>query len=109
MSRLDTLLKFHEEDPDDAFLRFAVASEYLKTGDLDRALEWFEGLAAGSPDYVGTWYHLGGLYARLGREEDAVRTYETGIAVATRQADHHSRSELERALAEVRTQPGNDP
>ena len=44
MDRLETLLQYHGEDPDDSFIRFAVASEYRKRGDLQAALTWFEGL-----------------------------------------------------------------
>lgn len=101
MSRLDALLQFHAEDPNDAFVRFAVASEYLKEGNLHEALAWFERLVRDKPEYVGTYYHLGGLHARLDHTSDAVRTYQLGIEEARRQGDHHARSELERALMDV--------
>lgn len=99
--RLDLLLEYHREDPDDPFTRFALAREYLKRGELAEALAAFEGLVRDAPDYVGTYYHLGKLYAELGRTEDAVATFEAGIAVATAQGDAHSRSELQGALLEA--------
>lgn len=101
MSRLDSLMAFHAEDPNDGFTRFAIAMEHLKDQNLEAALAWFENLVADQPDYVGTYYHLGRLYDRLGRRADAIRTLDGGIEEAGRQGDHHSRAELERARAEV--------
>ena len=38
--RTEQLLDFLEADPHDAFLLFALAQEYLKTGDLQKAHDW---------------------------------------------------------------------
>ncbi|HIG73006.1 MAG TPA: tetratricopeptide repeat protein [Bacteroidetes bacterium] len=101
MDRLAALTAFHDEDPDDPFTRFALAQEHLKRDDADRALAFFEGLVRDHPDYVGTYYHLGALYAALGRDDDALRTYREGIATATRANDLHARAELQSALLEA--------
>src|SRR5690606_586675 len=98
MDRLAALLDFHRDDPDDPFTRFALAQEYLKAGADDRALAFFEGLIQDHPDYVGTYYHLGKLYERLGRDEAATATYRAGVAAATRAGDAHARAELQGAL-----------
>ena len=99
--RLQALQAFHEEDPDDAFVRFALAQEYLKCGDIEQALRFFEGLVSDDPEYVGTWYHLGKLYQELGRREDAIRTYKQGVAIAGRQRDTHAQAELRDALMQI--------
>lgn len=99
--RLEALKAFYDEDPSDPFTRFALAQEYLKRGDDEAALEFFEGLAADEPDYVGTYYHLGKLYERLGRTEDAKATYRRGIQFAQRQRDAHARAELQDALMQA--------
>lgn len=101
MNRLEALLAFHREDPADAFTRFALAQEYRKAGDSERALGYFEGLVAEHPDYVGTYYHLGKLYEELGRTEDALRTYRAGIEQARAAGDLHARAELQGALLEA--------
>ena len=98
MSRLQTLLEFLEQDPTDAFTRFAVASEYLKMGDSEAALSYFEGLVDDNPRYVGTYYHLGSLYVQMGRPDDAEQTYRAGIKMASELRDHHARAELQDAL-----------
>ena len=98
MNRLDALLAFYAEDPQDAFTRFALASEYLKAEEIDKALTFFEGLVQDIPSYVGTYYHLGKLYHSLGRNDDALQTYQQGIKIATDARDLHARAELQDAL-----------
>lgn len=95
--RLKKLQAFYEDDPDDAFTRFALAQEYLKRDRVDDALTFFEDLVETDPDYVGTYYHLGKLYERLGRTDDAIDTYEQGIEVAREQRDSKNLSELQDA------------
>lgn len=101
MDRLETLLQYHDEDPDDPFIRYALAQEHLKRGEANDALQYFERLADDHPDYVGTYYHLGKLYEALGRSDDAIRTYQTGIGYAARASELHARSELQGALLEA--------
>ena len=96
--RLQALLSFYKEDPNDPFTRFALAREYLGRGETDEALVFFEKLVADDPAYVGTYYHLGKLYEDLSRKQDAIRTYEAGIQVAQQQRDAHARAELQDAL-----------
>ena len=98
MDRLAALLDFHRVDPDDAFTRFALAQEYLKRGDTDAALGFFDALVHDHPDYVGTYYHLGKLYETLGRTESAAEAYRAGIVAATQAGDTPARSELQGAL-----------
>lgn len=106
MNRITTLLEFLSEDPDDAFVRFALASEYVKAGEFDAALMWFEKLVLDQPDYVGAYYHLGKLYLRLGRENEALKTFDDGIEAASRVNDFHAASELRSAKMEVETGDG---
>jgi tetratricopeptide (TPR) repeat protein len=95
--RLDQLQSFYEDDPDDPFTRFALAQEHLKHENVEEALAFFEELVETDPDYVGTYYHLGKLYERLDRKEDALDTYEQGIEVAREQREQKTLSELQDA------------
>ena len=99
--RLDALQAFLKEDPEDSFTRFALAQEYLKRDETQRALAFFEELMEKDPAYVGTYYHLGKLYENLGRSDDAIATYERGIETATEQRDAHTRAELQDALLQA--------
>lgn len=98
VDRIDQLLTFLKEDPDDAFTRFALAQEYARNGNEEAALTHYEALLADHPGYLGTYYHLGQLYRALDREEEAVATFQAGIAEAGRQNDLHTRSELQNVL-----------
>lgn len=101
MSRLKQLLAFHEEDPDDSFVRFALAAEYVKLKQFDEALATFQALYENDPSYVGLYFHYGKLLRQLGRPDHAALIYREGIAVATRLTDFHARSELQSALLEM--------
>ena len=95
--RLQQLIEFLKESPNDAFLTYALATEYLKLGQTEAALQHYEGLVRAHPDYVGTYYHLGRLYEALGRRADAVATYEDGMQAARNKRDMHAFSELQGA------------
>ena len=99
--RLDQLRSFYEEDPEDPFTRYALAQEHLKQDNPSRALALFEELVETDPDYVGTYYHLGKLYERLGRPEDAKATYRAGVEVCEDQGATKDLSELRDALMQM--------
>lgn len=97
VDRLTRLKAFYEEDPEDPFTRFALAQEHLKRGNTEEALSFFEELVDTDPGYVGTYYHLGKLYERLDRTDEALSTYEQGIEVAREQGETKALSELQDA------------
>lgn len=99
--RLEKLLEFIKNEPNDEFLKYALATEYLRLNDTDKALAYYEDLVNNHPSYVGTYYHLGKLYETLNRKDDAVRTYETGMKVAREKRDNHAFSELQSVYNEL--------
>ncbi len=96
-ARLLQLEKLLSENPKDSFVLFAIAKEYESMDQADLAREQYVQLLNGDPDYVGAYYHLGKLYEELGRETEALQTYETGIRKAEAQGDQHSKRELAEA------------
>ena len=101
ISRLQKLLDLYEKDPSDAFIRYGIALEYSSLQQYNDALDWFERLRSDVPDYLPTYYMLGGLYSRTGRPEQARVVYEEGIAVARRANDMHTLSEIRAAIDEL--------
>jgi tetratricopeptide (TPR) repeat protein len=99
--RLEQLLQFQTERPNDAFLLFALAKEYEKLGEKDAALAHYQKIVTTTPDYVGVYYHLGKLQEALDQPSEAVATYKAGIAVAQRIGDRHAHSELAAAKMEL--------
>lgn len=104
-ARLQKLLEFFEKDPSDPFLRYALATEYLKLKEYPTALVYFEDLVKDHPKYIATYYHLGKLYETLGRREDAIQIYQQGMNVARGANDSHAFTELRAAFLSV---TGND-
>jgi tetratricopeptide (TPR) repeat protein len=94
-NRLQKLLDFLENEPNDPFLKYALATEYLNSNEPDKALSYYEDLVRNHPDYVGTYYHLGKLYEALDRKEDAIHTYQNGMVAARKSNDMHAFSELQ--------------
>lgn len=95
ITRLQKLLDFYKNEPNDPFLKYALATEYLSKNDLVTALEYFEDLVQNHSDYVGTYYHLGKLYEKLDRKDNAIKTYTSGMAIARSAGDNHAFSELQ--------------
>jgi tetratricopeptide (TPR) repeat protein len=93
--RLQKLLDFLKNEPNDPFLKYALATEYLQLNEPETALKYYQDLVSNHKEYVGTYYHLGKLYEALNRKEDAIRTYQDGINVARIARDTHALSELQ--------------
>jgi tetratricopeptide (TPR) repeat protein len=93
--RLEKLLNFLENEPDDPFLKYALATEYFNSKDWEKAISYYEDLLHNHPDYVGTYYHAGKLYEQMDRKDDAISTYQKGMEVARNAKDMHAFSELQ--------------
>ncbi len=95
--RLKKLQQFLAQTPNEPFLKYAIALEYLKLEEDQQALAQFEKITQEHPLYVGTYYHLGKLYEKLQLEEQALPCYKRGMDVARQLEDHHAFSELQGA------------
>jgi Tfp pilus assembly protein PilF len=98
MERQEKLKEFIARDPSDYFSRHALAMEYIKTGNEQDAKELLEKILKDNPSYIGSYYHLGKLYERLGKNDLAEAVYEKGIEVAAKLNDRHAMGELNTAL-----------
>jgi tetratricopeptide (TPR) repeat protein len=99
-TRLDTLLQFYKDEPNDPFNIYALAIEYQKI-DIAKSLEYFETLLREHETYVPTYYHAAKLFQDLGNIERAITVYEKGIAVAKSQNDSKAARELKSAYDEL--------
>ena len=101
MERIDKLKTFLQANPDDSFLKHALALEYVKLGDENAARKLFEEILTRDPAYVGSYYHLGKLLERLGEANEALNWYEKGMAAARQAGDRHALGELQGAYDEL--------
>jgi Flp pilus assembly protein TadD len=97
-SRLEKLEDFLAASPDDSFVRYGLAQEYLRQGRAEQAVAQFRELLARHADYKAAYFHLGQALEKLGRLDEARQAYQTGIEVTARLGDEHARSELQAAL-----------
>jgi len=95
--RLEYLETLLAEDPQDSFVKYAIAKEYEKLDELKVSIEKFEALRKEDPDYVGLYYHLAFIYTEIDEIEKALEVYDAGIEVAKAQNDLHALSELRNA------------
>ncbi len=95
-SRLPQLLAFLEEDPEDPFVLYALATEYRSEQPL-KALSFYEHLLEKHPHYVATYYHAALLYVDREEPEKAEQTFERGIVEAKEQNEALALRELQNA------------
>lgn len=101
MDRITQLRQFLEDTPTDAFLNYALATEYISQGNDSEAEVIFRNLMETQPNYVATYYHLAKLLERKKEKEAAIEIYEKGIQIAKSSKDQHSLSELQSAMLEL--------
>ena len=92
--QLQQLLK---QSPDDSFLKFALALEYIAGGKDQDALGLFHQIILHDPGYTGTYYHLGKLYERLNDFGSSKKIYEEGLR-RTSANEPRAHAELQEAL-----------
>lgn len=96
--RLEEIKKMMKTDPNDSFLTYALALEYEKIGDTQKAISIIEQLTVEDPDYLGAYYKLGQLYESQDKIEAAEKIYRKGIELADAKNDSKTKGELEEAL-----------
>jgi len=97
-NRVEILKSMLEQKPEDGFARYGLAMEYVRSGELDTAVEEFARLLSYNPGYAAGYFHGGQTLEKLGRIGEARDLYRKGIEVTTASGDDHTRSELKGAL-----------
>jgi tetratricopeptide (TPR) repeat protein len=100
-TRIAQLQDFLKDTPNDAFLNYALAIEYVGMEKDELAQPIFEQLLELQPEYTATYYHLGKLYERADRKDDAENIYKKGIAITIKNREQHALSELQNALTNL--------
>jgi tetratricopeptide (TPR) repeat protein len=97
-NRIEILKTMLAQNPEDAFARYGLAMELVKSGELDSAVAEFRALLDHNPNYAAAYFHGGQVLEKLGDVEQARAFYEKGVEVTARTGDQHARSELQAAL-----------
>jgi Tfp pilus assembly protein PilF len=101
MERMEKLKEFLLADPQDAFVKHALALEYSKRGEEANARTLYEEILERDPAYIGSYYQLCKLLERTGETELAIRWYEKGMSAAKIAGDKRAYSELRSAFEEL--------
>jgi predicted Zn-dependent protease len=100
-SRKQQLLELLKEEPNDPFLRYGLAMEFVSEGEDGEAVRCFRELLEVAPEYVPGYLQAGQALVRLGQPEEAQTIFRRGIATARSQADEHAAQEMEGFLANL--------
>src|SRR5271165_4455833 len=84
------------EDPGDTFLRYGLAMQCLREGDLEEGRERLRSLIADHPDdQIAAYQQLGQSHMETGEVDEATRVLKAGIIKARAKGDLHAAGEME--------------
>lgn len=90
------------EDPSDTFLRYGLALQCLRDGDLDEGRARLSALIAEYPDdQIASYQQLGQSYAETDEPEAAREILTRGVAKARQRGDWHAASEMDALLSSL--------
>lgn len=98
MTRLKQIEEMLRSDPADPFLNYALALEYVKIGEVEKAIIIIENILKRDENYLGAYYQLGKYYEQTLQPEKAVSIYQKGIEIAQKQNNCKTLGELNEAL-----------
>jgi predicted Zn-dependent protease len=89
-------------DPNDPFLRYGLALQCLREGDIEDGRQRLRSLIADGPDHqVAAYQQLGQSYADNGETEAASAILQEGVARARATGDWHAAAEMEQLIASL--------
>ena len=88
------LLKLVGTPRDGALLRFSLGSEYLKSAELEAAIEHLNAAVEKDPGYSAAWKLLGNALAGNGRADEALAAYRKGAEIAKGKGDLQAAKEM---------------
>lgn len=98
MSRLNQLREMLADEPEDAFLNYALALELDKLEEHDESLALFQKLMSFDPPYVPAFFMAGQMLSRLDRNDEAQQFLVEGIQHARTQGNGHAAAEMSEFL-----------
>ena len=96
LHRIQQLMEYLKEEPDNPFNLYALALEYQKH-DPDKVAYYFDTLLQHHKNYLPTYYHAAEFFAQQDHIAKAKGIYEEGIALAKTSKNDHALRELQNA------------
>ncbi|MEM9065135.1 MAG: tetratricopeptide repeat protein [Planctomycetota bacterium] len=102
MPSIDQIRSMLESDPDDAFLRYALAQELAKAGEHDEAIAEYDRVIAIDAHEHYAYFHKARSLEACGEIEQAIATLEAGLNIATADAEQKAASEIAGYINQLR-------
>lgn len=101
MNRIERLKLFLQGDPEDAFLNYALAMEYIALRETELAEQLLNKIWVSNPEYIPVYYQLGKLNALKGNIQKAIEIYRNGIEKCKLAKDQKTAAELNAAMEDI--------
>jgi predicted Zn-dependent protease len=88
-------------DPKNSLARYGVAMELAGRGETAAALDEFDTLLNGNPDYTAGYFMAAQTLAKANRNAEAIERLKAGISCAARTGNQHALSEMQGMLDEL--------
>jgi tetratricopeptide (TPR) repeat protein len=99
-SRFQKLLEMLEEQPQDEFLLYALAMEYLGMDQPAEAEKLFRAIIGANEQHIPSYYQLGKL-RESANEQEAITLFEKGMELAKEKQDLKTMNEFRTAIDEL--------
>ncbi len=100
-NRIQQLLALLQEDPDDAFLNYALGLEYLAENNLHQAQQFFEKSLSLNPHYIPAYYQLGILFYNLNQSEKSLHYLKKGLRIAKQKQQLKDITEFQSTITNI--------
>ncbi|MGH9484665.1 MAG: tetratricopeptide repeat protein [Terriglobales bacterium] len=100
-NRREQLEEFVRQNPTDAFARYGLAMELMRSGEAEEALAQFRLLQEKHPNYAAGFQQAGQLLMSLERNDEARVILQRGLEAAGASGDRHAASEIQGLLDEL--------
>lgn len=98
LSRKDMLLEMLVKEPNDVFLNYALAQEYIGIEDYANAESQLLKTMELDINYLPCYYQIGQVSEKLNKTNVAITYYKQGIELAKAQGNKKAMGELNEAL-----------
>jgi Tfp pilus assembly protein PilF len=94
-SRRERIEQMLAKDPNDVFLLYGLAMEYVREGNVEESLQRLQVVVERDPNYHSAYFQAAQLLAQDGRADDARGWTIQGIEAAKRTGNAHAVGEME--------------
>ncbi len=94
MSRRAKIESLLQDSPEDVFLNYAYAMEFIKESEIESAREIFAKVRKLDPDYVPAYFQEAQMLGQEDLIDEAKQILASGIDVARRTGDDHALGEM---------------